>query len=169
MLALRYVVRVGIRKLAKEGKARDDRAMKLHIVTVGEPKMTFAKAGWSEYFDRLIHYHTVRVTRVPDKKAYDARYLLDAAGAAYKIALVIDGTQLTSPELAAFLQKRAIEAREVCLLVGGPEGLPQKVITAADYKLSLSRLTFPHDLAMLVLLEALYRASTINAGIPYHK
>jgi 23S rRNA (pseudouridine1915-N3)-methyltransferase len=169
MLALRYVVWVGARKLAKEGKARDDRVMKLHIVTVGEPKLAFAKAGWSEYFDRLKHYHTVRVTRVPDKKAYDARYLLGVADSAYKIVLEIGGVQLTSPELAAFLQKRALEAREVCLFIGGPEGLPGEVVDAADYQLSLSRLTFPHDLAMVVLLEALYRAGTIAAGAPYHR
>jgi 23S rRNA (pseudouridine1915-N3)-methyltransferase len=143
--------------------------MKLHIVTVGEPKLAYAKAGWDEYVKRLKHYHTVRVTHVPDKWAYDSQYLIHAAGAAYKVALVIDGKQFTSPELAAFLEKRAIEAREICLLVGGPEGLPQQVIDAADYQLGLSRLTFPHDLAMVVLLEALYRASTINAGVPYHK
>jgi 23S rRNA (pseudouridine1915-N3)-methyltransferase len=53
--------------------------------------------------------------------------------------------------------------------VGGPEGLPQAVIDQADLAWSLSKLTLPHDLAMVVLLEALYRASTISAGQPYHK
>lgn len=143
--------------------------MRLHIVTVGAPKLRYAKLGWGEYLSRLSHYHTVRVTHVPDKKAYDAAHLLAVAGSAYKIALVIDGAQFTSPELAVFLEKRAMDAREVCLMVGGPEGLPDAVIAAADYKLGLSRLTFPHDLAMVVLLEALYRAGTISAGISYHK
>lgn len=143
--------------------------MKLHIVTVGAPKLAFAKAGWQEYFDRLKHYHTVRVTHVRDKYADDAQHLLGVAGSAYKVALVIDAQQFTSPELAEFLQQRAVESREVCLLIGGPYGLPQQVIAAADVRLSLSRLTMPHDLAMVVLLEALYRASTINAGSPYHK
>lgn len=143
--------------------------MKLHIITVGEPKLAYAKAGWDEYFKRLGHYHSLRITHVPDKFAYDANYLRQTAGNAYKIALVIDGKQLTSPELAAFLDKRAIEAREVCFVVGGPEGLPQEVIDKADFGWGLSKLTFPHDLAMVVLLETLYRASTIQAGIPYHK
>ena len=156
-------------KLAKEGKASHDIHMKLHIVTVGEPKLAYAREGWAEYMKRLKHYHAVRVTHVADKSAYDAQYLLQVAGGAYKIALVIDGKQFTSPELAAFLEKRAIDSREVCLLVGGPEGLPEQVIAAADFELGLSRLTFPHDLAMVVLLEALYRASTIAAGQPYHK
>lgn len=143
--------------------------MKLHLITVGEPKLSYAKLGWQEYLGRLRHYHTVRVTHVPNKWAYDAAYLLGAAGSAYKIALVIDGKQFTSLELAAFLDKRAVEPREVCLLIGGPEGLPAEVIQNADLQLGLSRLTFPHDLAMVILLETLYRASTISAGQPYHK
>ena len=143
--------------------------MKLHIITVGEPKLAYARAGWDEYLARLKHYHTVRISHIADKWAYDASYLMQAAGNAYKVAMVIDGKQYTSPELAAFLEKRAMDGREVCFLIGGPEGLPQPVIDQADLQLGLSRLTFPHDLAMVVTLEALYRASTISAGQPYHK
>lgn len=143
--------------------------MKIHIITVGEPKLAYAKAGWEEYTKRLGHYHSLRVTHVSDKWAYDATFLLQSTGAAFKVALVIDGTQYTSEELAAFLDKRALDAREVCFMIGGPEGLPQAVIDAADVRLGLSKLTFPHDLAMVVLAEALYRASTIQANQPYHK
>jgi 23S rRNA (pseudouridine1915-N3)-methyltransferase len=143
--------------------------MKLHIITVGKPKLVFAKMGWDEYLGRLTHYHEMRVTHIPDKWAYDAGQILNTAGSAYKVVLEIKGEQLSSPQLAAFLQKRAIDGREVCLLIGGPEGLPDDVIEAADYRWSFSKLTFPHDLAMVVLLESLYRASTINAGLPYHK
>lgn len=142
--------------------------MKLHIVTIGAPKLVYAKEGWEEYWGRLERYHQVRVTHIADKHN-NADSLLTAAGPAYKVALEIGGAALTSPELAAFLDKRAQEGRELCMLIGGPEGLPPPVREAADYQWSLSRLTFPHDLAMLVLLEALYRASTINAGHPYHK
>lgn len=143
--------------------------MKVHIITVGEPKLAYAKQGWEEYLDRLKHYHSLRVTHAPDKHAHDAGYLLDACGSGYKVALAIDGKQLTSPELATFLEKRALEGRELCFVIGGPEGLPQTVISKADFAWSLSKLTFPHDLAMVVLLETLYRASTITAGTPYHK
>ncbi len=144
--------------------------MKLHLITVGEPKLSYAKLGWQEYLTRLQHYHTLRVTHVPDKWAYDASYLLQIAGtSSYKVVLVIDGKQFTSPELATFLEKRALDAREICLLIGGPEGLPAEVIQKADLRLGLSKLTFPHDLAMVILLETLYRASTISAGQPYHK
>jgi Uncharacterized conserved protein len=143
--------------------------MKLHVITVGEPKLAYAKAGWEEYLKRLQHYHSVRVTHIPDKWAYDAAYIQQTAGNAYKVALVIDGKQFTSPELAAMLDKRALDAREICFMIGGPEGLPQQVISQADLQWGFSKLTFPHDLAMVVLLESLYRASTISAGIPYHK
>jgi 23S rRNA (pseudouridine1915-N3)-methyltransferase len=143
--------------------------MRVHIITVGQPKLAYAKQGWEEYLGRLKHYHSVRITHVPDKHAYDAPYLDQVSGSAYKIALVIDGTQLASPELAAFLEKRASDGREVCFLVGGPEGLPAQVIAEADFTWGLSKLTFPHDLAMVILLETLYRASTISAGLPYHK
>ena len=142
--------------------------MKLHIVTIGKPKLAYAAQGWDEYLGRLKHYHQVRVTHIADK-SNSAESLLAADGSAYKIALVIDGKQFTSEELAEFLDKRALEAREVCLLIGGPDGLQPEVIEAADFQMGLSRLTFPHDLAMVVLLEALYRASTISAGQPYHK
>ena len=77
--------------------------------------------------------------------------------------------QLASEELAAFLDKRAQEGRELCCIIGGPEGLPARVIARADFSWSFSRLTFPHDLAMVVLAESLYRASTINARHPYHR
>lgn len=143
--------------------------MKLHLLTVGEPKLAYAKTGWEEYVKRLQHYHSLRITHVADKYAYDATYLQQASGSAYKVALVIDGKQFTSPELSQFLDKRSQDGREICFMIGGPEGLPQAVIDHADLQWGFSRLTFPHDLAMVILVESLYRASTISAGQPYHK
>lgn len=143
--------------------------MKLHIITVGEPKLAYAKTGWDEYLKRLGRFHQVRVTRIADKHAYDADYIMKAAGQSYTVGLVIEGKGFSSPELADFLEKRALEGREVCFLIGGPEGLPQQVRDSVNYAWSFSKLTFPHDLAMVVLVEALYRASTIQAGMPYHK
>lgn len=143
--------------------------MKLHIITVGEPKLEYAKAGWSEYYARLSRLHTVRTTRIPDKYAYDPKKILEASEGSCRVVLEISGKQLSSEVLARFLAKRSQEGREVSFIIGGPEGLPEEVINTADHKLSLSELTFPHDLAMVVLLEALYRASTINSNHPYHK
>ncbi len=143
--------------------------MKLHIITVGEPKLAYARLGWDEYLKRLQHYHQVQITHIPDKYAYDNDHIRKAAGASYIVALEITGKQLSSPELATFLEKRSQEGRALSLLIGGPEGLPQDIRSAADFQWSFSALTFPHDLAMVILLESLYRASTIAAGHPYHK
>jgi len=142
--------------------------MKIHIITVGSPKLSYAKDGWQEYFQRLGHYHQLRVTHIADKHN-DTAHLLDAASNGYKVAMVIEGKQFSSPDLSAWLDKRALDGREICFIIGGPEGLPQEVIDASDYRWSLSQLTLPHDLAMVFLLETLYRASTISAGQPYHK
>ena len=142
--------------------------MKIHLITIGQPKLAYAKAGWQEYLGRLRHYHSVRLSHIADKYAYDSQHLLAACGNAFTVALAIDGKQMSSPELAAFLEKRALDGRELCFVIGGPDGLPQSVIDAANAAWSFSKLTFPHDLAMVILLESLYRASTITAGQPYH-
>jgi len=144
--------------------------MKLHIVTIGEPKLTYAKQGWAEYLQRLQRFHQVRVSHLADKWADDAERMLQTAGqGSYKVALAIEGQQFSSEELAGFLEKRAQDGREICLIIGGPNGLPAELIKQADTQWSFSKLTFPHDLAMVVLLESLYRASSINAGLPYHR
>lgn len=145
--------------------------MKIHIITVGSPKLDYAKAGWQEYLGRLQHYHQIRVTHIADKHN-DADHLLQASRtstAPYVVALTIDGPQQTSHQLAAFVDKRAQQAQELCFIIGGPDGLPQAVIDQANQELGLSALTFPHDLAMVVLAESLYRASTINSRHPYHR
>lgn len=141
--------------------------MKLHIVTVGKPKFEYAQTGFDQYTNRIKHTHNFRVTHIPDKHN-DVDHILDAAGSAYKVAMVIGGKQFSSKELAQFLKKRELEAREVCFMIGGPDGLPSDVIAASDTQLSLSKLTFPHDLAMVVLAETLYRSTTINSRHPYH-
>lgn len=144
--------------------------MKIHLITIGEPKLSYAKAGWSEYILRLGHYHQVKITHLADKWANDGPRILAAAGqGSYIIALVIKGKQYSSEELAGFLNKRMTDGRELCCIIGGPNGLPAEVITKAHLQWSFSQLTFPHDLAMVVLAEALYRATSINAGQPYHR
>ena len=142
--------------------------MKIHIITVGEPKLEYAKQGWAEYWQRLRHYHDIRATHIADKHN-DAAYILEAAGSSFKVALEIEGRQFSSPELAAYLEKRALDGREISFLIGGPDGLPIEVREAADLQWSFGKLTWPHDLAMVALLETLYRASTITAGQPYHR
>ena len=143
--------------------------MKLHVVTIGEPKLAYAREGWQEYLKRLGRYHDVRISHLADKWATDRKHIMQIVGNAYLVSLVITGKQLSSEELSDFLISRALEGRELCLIIGGPDGLPDEVIAQSDFKWSFSKLTFPHDLAMVVLLEALYRASTIAAKHPYHR
>lgn len=141
--------------------------MKLHLITVGKPKLGYAVAGWDEYTKRLSHFHDVKITHISDKNN-DAKHILEAAGNSYKVGLIIKGQPLSSPQLAEFLDKRAQDGRELSFIIGGPDGLPDEVQRSCDLKWSFSDLTLPHDLAMVVLTEALYRASTILAGLPYH-
>ncbi|HSX06079.1 MAG TPA: 23S rRNA (pseudouridine(1915)-N(3))-methyltransferase RlmH [Candidatus Saccharimonadales bacterium] len=143
--------------------------MKLHLVTVGKPRLAYATAGWQEYLGRLQRLQTVRVTQLADKYANDATKFQEVTAGTTVIVLEITGQQFTSEELASFLQARQLDAKELSLIIGGPEGLPQAIRAAAYYRWSLGKLTLPHDLAMVVTLEALYRASTINAHLPYHK
>lgn len=142
--------------------------VKIHLITVGKPKLAYAQAGFTEYINRLKHYHDVKVTHLADKHN-DAEHLLQAAGTSHKVALVIAGKSVDSPGLARFIEQRNQAGREVSFIIGGPDGLPPEVIEAADFRWSFSDLTFPHDLAMVILAETLYRASTIAAGQPYHR
>jgi len=145
--------------------------VRLHIITVGEPKLPYARAGWDEYYTRLTRYHKPRVTRVPGSTPQrEGAAILKAAGSAPLVALDPRGRQQTSEELAAFLDHLALHgAGEVAFCVGGPDGLTDEVRSAAHTLLSLSKLTLPHDLAQVVLLEAVYRAATISKGEPYHR
>ncbi|QQS18046.1 23S rRNA (pseudouridine(1915)-N(3))-methyltransferase RlmH [Candidatus Saccharibacteria bacterium] len=143
--------------------------MKLHLVTIGKPKLDYAKSGWDEYLARLQKLHQVRTTHLADKYADDVKHILGEIRGTITVVLEINGVEYTSEKLADFLRARELESREVSFIIGGPNGLPQAVRDTADYQWSLGRLTLPHDLAMVVTAEALYRASTINAGLPYHK
>lgn len=143
--------------------------MKLQLITIGKPKLQYAELGWHEYLQRLVKFHKVEVKHLSDKYTDDAAKILEASMGTYRVVLEIEGKGLSSPDLAQFLSERELDGKPVSFIIGGPEGLPPAVIDKADYLWSLGKLTFPHDLAMVVTLEALYRASTINASIPYHK
>lgn len=143
--------------------------MKIQLLTIGKPKLTYAKQGWDEYLKRLQRFHQVRVTQLADKYANDTAKILAQTSGTTLFVLEIYGEEYTSEQLATLLEKKELLGKEVSFVIGGPEGLPEAVRQAADQQWSLGRLTLPHDLAMVVTLEALYRASTINARLPYHK
>lgn len=146
-------------------------AMRLHLITVGEPRLAYARAGWDEYLGRLKHYHKVQVTRVPGSTPQkESQSILKAAGRAPVVALDPRGRQFTSPELSAFIEAQGLGGTgELAFAVGGPDGHTDELRTAAHTLWSLGALTLPHDLAMVVLAEALYRSGTISRGEPYHR
>ncbi|MFR4251520.1 MAG: 23S rRNA (pseudouridine(1915)-N(3))-methyltransferase RlmH [Christensenellales bacterium] len=158
--------------------------MQIRILCVGKLKEKSLKALCEEYQKRLGRYTSLEIVEVPDepapeslsaamqekvKQAEGAR-LLQKSRPGYKIALCLEGKQWDSPGLAEKI--RQLENRGtgcVQFYIGGSLGLSDEVIRACDEGLSLSKLTFPHNLARLLLLEQIYRSYKINRGETYHK
>lgn len=152
---------------------------KIMIVAVGKLHGDW-RAAQQDYLARLRRYTDVTLIEVKDavgRGALDAvamqregEALLAAAKDARRvIALTATGKQMDSPGLADFLRKQIEVYGSLAFLIGGPVGLSPEVIAGCDDTLSLSPLTFPHELARVVLLEQLYRAATILSGEKYHK
>ncbi len=155
--------------------------MKHEVLCLGKAKESFVTEGVSLYAGRLHHYTTFSLTVLKDRprgalsprQAAEAegRSLLQAVPAgALVVALDPGGKQLSSEELANLIgdwETRGV--KQVCYLIGGPDGHPPPVLARADLLLSLSRMIFTHDMARLLLIEQLYRAYTIRAGEKYHK
>ncbi len=135
----------------------------LCVGRLGEPYWT---AACNEYLKRLSAYAKVSVTELPENHPVVPRI----PGSAYVVALCIEGTPIDSLELSAFLAERAGQGdASLCFLIGGSNGLPDAAKAKARFKLSLSKMTFPHHMARVMLLEQLYRAFQIAAGGKYHK
>ncbi|MBI3961193.1 MAG: 23S rRNA (pseudouridine(1915)-N(3))-methyltransferase RlmH [Deinococcus sp.] len=149
---------------------------------MGKLRDVHLSALCQDYLARLNHYSRARVLEVRDQRitpqadpagllAKEAERLLAAIPPrAYVVLLTVNGVQRSSPELAAWLS--ALEAHgtaETVFCLGGALGLDQQVLAASHDTLSLGKLTLPHQLARLVLLEQLYRARTIQRGESYHK
>jgi len=155
------------------------------IVTVGKLKEKYLKMGIEEFSKRLGAYAKVNVVEVADEKApeslsdadmeivkkKEAERILAKVGAdTYVIALAIEGKMKTSEELAADLESLMTYGRsKVAFVIGGSLGLHDSVIKRADELLSFSKMTFPHQMMKLILLEQVYRAFRIMKNEPYHK
>lgn len=152
---------------------------RVQVVAVGKLNGRYWLPAQEDYVKRLRRYadfHLVEVKDVvgrglPDEVAVakEGELLQQAAGSGRLIVLTPTGTQLSSPELARFLQRQMEEHGRFSFLVGGPLGFSPGLLAAAHNQLSLSALTFPHELARIVLLEQLYRAFTILNNEKYHK
>ena len=155
--------------------------MRFRIPLLGKTRTGYLDAGIREYADRLGRYVSVELPVLRDRhnrseadeviKASEAVRLLDQVGAtALCVALDPGGTLLDSEQLAGLVNRWENHGTTtICFLIGGHLGLHDTVLARADLRLSLSRMTFTHEMSRLILLEQLYRAWTIKAGHTYHK
>jgi 23S rRNA (pseudouridine1915-N3)-methyltransferase len=138
------------------------------IVAVGRVKERYLQEGIAEFVKRLGAFDNIGIVEVKDSTVEEeGETLLKAAGDDYVVALSICGKEMSSEEFASFVKKNS--EKKICYVIGGPEGLSEKVLERADYSLSLSRMTFTHEMARFFLLEQIYRAHMINAKRKYHK
>jgi len=145
--------------------------MRLHILTIGKPKLAYAKAGVAEYLDRFPPRNGVDLEPLrASARDEEGKVLLARSDGMFRVALDERGEQITSRELARKLTAWELQrTKAVAFLIGGADGHSDELRTTADWRWSLSPLTLQHELALIVLLEQLYRARCINAGTPYHR
>jgi len=145
--------------------------MRWHLFVIGKPKLDFAKLGVEEYAARLKPFASVEIECLKaGSREKESRALLDRSEGMFRVALDERGAEIGSRALAQRISEWEMTAkRDVALLIGGADGHTAEVRQAAGWVWSLSQLTLQHELALVVLLEQLYRAHTIKAGTPYHR
>lgn len=159
--------------------------MKITVIAVGKIKEKFYTDAIAEYSKRLSRYCRLEVIQVADEKTPDgaseaqerqikekegSRILAQIKDGAYVIALAVQGNMLSSEQLASKLNKLGVDGQsQIVLIIGGSLGLSDEVLKRADYHLSFSPMTFPHQLMRVILLEQIYRSYRIISGEPYHK
>ena len=143
---------------------------KIYFVVVGKIKESFYRDAVAEYVKRLSRFAKVEIKELAegvDPEAEKADILRACKG--YVIALAVEGEKLSSEKLAKKLQKLTDEGKDITFVIGSSCGLADEVKARADYRLSFSDMTFPHQLMRVILAEQVYRAFMINAGSTYHK
>ena len=159
--------------------------MKITVLCVGKIKEKYFTDGIKEYEKRLSRYCKLEIIEVPDEKTPDAaseteelqikakegerlkKYIKDDA---YVAALAIEGKQLDSVELSEKIEKLGVGGTShIIFVIGGSLGLDASILKRADYLLSFSKMTFPHQMMRMILLEQIYRSYRIMKGEPYHK
>ena len=159
--------------------------MKITLITVGKIKEKYFADAIKEYMKRLSRYCKLEIIEVVDEKTPDKssealdiqikekeaeRILRHIKEEAYVIALAIEGEMLDSVELADKIERLGIQRKShIAFIIGGSLGLAKSVTKRADYKLSFSKMTFPHQLMRVILLEQIYRGYRIMNGQSYHK
>lgn len=159
--------------------------MNITIVSVGKLKEKYLKMGIEEYVKRLGAYAKIELVEVPDEKAPEQlseaemeivkrkegeRILAKISDGMHVIALAIDGKMKSSEQMAADIESlMTYGTSKIAFVIGGSLGLHEDVLKRADEKLSFGKMTLPHQLMKLVLVEQIYRSFRIIKGEPYHK
>lgn len=156
--------------------------MNIRIIAVGKIKEDYVKSATNEYIKRLSPYFRMTITEIPAesitdesltekyKEAEAEKILAAIKPNSYIITLEILGKELSSIDFAQKIKDISnIGINELTFIIGGANGLHKKVSDIADFKLSISKMTFTHQLMRMILTEQIYRASKINAGEPYHR
>ena len=159
--------------------------MNIHIVSVGKIKEKYLKQGITEFEKRLRPYCKLKLDEVADEQAPEQlsekellklkqkegeRILQKIKPNEYVIALDIKGVNWSSEQLAKEIDKLGVAGKSsIAFIIGGSNGLSEEVLQRANQKLSFSKMTFPHQLMKLILMEQVYRGFRILRGEPYHK
>jgi len=150
--------------------------MKFRFIWIGKTRDKNMKALQEEYLQRLSHFVKCEIVEIKDSLPYDTkeiegkRMLEKLNQSPFVCLLDVEGLSISSPQLAKEVEKWQNKGlKDVTFIIGGAEGVSSEVAKRADYRLSLSFLTFTHEMARVVLLEQLYRAYTILNGFPYQK
>lgn len=155
--------------------------MRIRLLAVGQKMPAWVEAGYQEYSKRLPADFQLELVEIPPGyrgKGADLNRAMRSEGDAMLaaiqknervIALAVEGRSWSTEQLAQQAEAWRMEGRNLCLLVGGPEGLDPRCLAAADQKWSLSALTLPHPLVRILVAEQIYRAWSLLQGHPYHK
>ena len=162
-----------------------ENSMKITLITVGKIKEKYLKDAIAEYSKRLSRYCKLEIVEVADEKTPDnasdtvedairdkegERILKYIKEDAYVITLEIAGKMLTSEEMAEKIDKLGVQGTShIIFIIGGSIGLGKEILKRSDYALSFSKMTFPHQLMRVILLEQIYRSYRIINHEPYHK
>ena len=156
----------------------------IKFIVLGNIKEAYLRDAIAEYSKRLGAFAKIEICELKEYKLPDnpSQSHIDAAledeaqrilaaipPRSHVMALVVEGKQMASEELAEHIESVSQTASTVCFIIGSSHGLSQKIKNAANYKLSLSKMTFPHQLFRVMLLEQVYRAFNISKGTKYHK
>lgn len=143
---------------------------KIYFVVVGKIKESFYREAVAEYAKRLSRFVKLEIKELAEGATpeAEAEEILRACKG-YVIALAVEGEKLSSEKLAKKMQTLTDAGKDITFVVGSSCGLAEEVKKAANYRLSFSDMTFPHQLMRVILAEQVYRAFMINAGSTYHK